>query len=385
MSNDNSTDSNENIIDIHEVYEMQKAHNLSKMPNVSVLGAKINKGKLKRRKVNKIPFKFNLASPVNFVKRLNISGKLAKQDTKNRRKPFSITIAPFSSGKVKTFKISNIYVKFAVIWVLFLAISIYSLSSFINIWIENKYLKASIDDLYSMNAKQNLFLNENYEQIQQLIVENSEVSINVSELATKYKEIVDKYIDNRVTTGIASRSSDRSGNVFSTDVKELQNILSELSQVNESKENILIDLSDSEAKLREFIASLPTQWPVGGKITSKFGQRRDPITRRISFHKGIDIAASYGVKIKAAGSGKVIFVGYYNEYGQAVIIDHGDGITTLYGHASKILVKKGELVNKDTVIANVGSSGRSTGAHLHFEIRINNNPVDPTKYLDKTN
>jgi murein DD-endopeptidase MepM/ murein hydrolase activator NlpD len=134
--------------------------------------------------------------------------------------------------------------------------------------------------------------------------------------------------------------------------------------------------------LRKYLDSLPDLWPVNGRVSSKFGYRLDPFTFRRSYHKGIDIAASYGTSIKASASGKVILAGSYNELGKTVIVDHGNGITTVYGHTSKVLVKKGQTVKKGAVIAKVGSSGRSTGSHLHFEIRINGEPIDPFKYLD---
>jgi methyl-accepting chemotaxis protein len=103
----------------------------------------------------------------------------------------------------------------------------------------------------------------------------------------------------------------------------------------------------------------------------------------IRLHEGIDVAASSGDDIRASASGKVTFAGVYNGYGRTVIIDHGNGISTLYGHSSKLLVKEGQTVSKGELIAKVGSSGRSTGPHLHFEIRINGEPVDPLNYLDK--
>ena len=227
-------------------------------------------------------------------------------------------------------------------------------------------------------------MSEKYNEIKELLAQGNTASVDISELSAKYREIVNKYVEGRINGGIASRSGDRTGSIFLNDVKELQDILNGLSQANTNKEETLIDLSEAEKKLRTYLDSLPIQWPVKDEISSGFGTRRDPFTRRRSFHKGIDIAASYGSSIKASGAGKVTFVGSYNEYGQTVIINHGNGFTSIYGHASKILVKKGQTVTKETIIAKVGNSGRSTGAHLHFEIRINDNPVNPIKYLDSS-
>jgi murein DD-endopeptidase MepM/ murein hydrolase activator NlpD len=122
-------------------------------------------------------------------------------------------------------------------------------------------------------------------------------------------------------------------------------------------------------------------YPSDGPITSSFGWRRHPILGYARFHAGIDFGASYGSVIRAAEGGRVIFSGWYSGYGNAVIINHGDGITTLYGHTSKLYVSDGQTVQAGDAIAAVGSTGLSTGPHLHFEVRKNGEPVDPMPYL----
>ena len=130
-----------------------------------------------------------------------------------------------------------------------------------------------------------------------------------------------------------------------------------------------------------FAEALPDFTPVQGRITDRFGERIDPFTRKQQQHKGLDIAAPYGSDIMAAGKGKVVFAGRKGAYGNLIIIEHGYGIITYYAHASKLLVEAGQEVNKGEVIARIGSTGRSTAPHLHFEVRINNEPVDPLKYI----
>jgi murein DD-endopeptidase MepM/ murein hydrolase activator NlpD len=116
-------------------------------------------------------------------------------------------------------------------------------------------------------------------------------------------------------------------------------------------------------------------WPSRGTLTSRFGWRY----RR--HHNGIDVAAPWGTPIQAARDGMVVFAGWYSGYGKVVFVSHGDGVVTVYGHASKLLVKIGDQVNQGQVIANVGCTGVCTGSHLHFEVRIDGQPVDPLKFL----
>ena len=119
----------------------------------------------------------------------------------------------------------------------------------------------------------------------------------------------------------------------------------------------------------------------GARITSPYGSRTHPIFLTPRLHTGIDYGASSGTSIRAAGDGKVIFASSYGGYGNATVIDHGGSLATLYAHQSSMLVKVGERVTKGQVIGRVGSTGFSTGPHLHFEVRVSGTPVDPMKYL----
>ncbi|MDQ2835647.1 MAG: M23 family metallopeptidase [Acidobacteriota bacterium] len=131
---------------------------------------------------------------------------------------------------------------------------------------------------------------------------------------------------------------------------------------------------------------VPTLWPIMGPITSSFGQREDPIlgNGEGEFHTGIDISAPNGVPIRATGDGTVIKAEMGNGYGREVILDHGHGVETLYGHMSGFAVVAGETVVRGQVIGYVGHSGRTTGSHLHYEVRIRSAPVNPHKYLQTT-
>lgn len=122
-------------------------------------------------------------------------------------------------------------------------------------------------------------------------------------------------------------------------------------------------------------------WPVNGEITSPFGWRVHPIWGTQIFHAGLDIGADYGDPVHAADSGTVVYAGWMGGYGNAVMIDHGGGMVTLYGHNSSITVGEGEQVSKGQTIALAGSTGNSTGPHCHFEVRIHGEVVSPLQYL----
>jgi len=152
---------------------------------------------------------------------------------------------------------------------------------------------------------------------------------------------------------------------------ELENKMSHLEQA----------LRKYEVVLRER-GFTPSIWPVDGKLESGFGVRRNPFGGSSSeFHTGQDIEVPWGTAVVAGAKGNVTFVGWQHGYGQLVVIDHGGGLTTRYGHLSELDVELGQAVGRGEFIGRVGSTGRSTGPHLHYEIRINDEPVDPMQYL----
>ncbi len=127
--------------------------------------------------------------------------------------------------------------------------------------------------------------------------------------------------------------------------------------------------------------SAPNLWPVEGQVTGSFGERIDPFNGEGAFHSGVDISSNYGHPIIAPADGVVVFADFMGGYGKALMLDHGHGISTRYGHLSGFAVTTGEHVHRGDVIGYVGLSGRSTGPHLHYEVRINDTPVNPYKYL----
>ena len=130
--------------------------------------------------------------------------------------------------------------------------------------------------------------------------------------------------------------------------------------------------------------SAPSLWPVEGPVTGSFGERIDPFNGEGAFHSGVDIGAMIGQPIIAPAEGVVEFADFMGGYGRAVVLDHGHGITTRYGHLKSFAVFPGQHVHRGDTIGYVGDSGRSTGPHLHYEVRINDIPVNPHKYLRVT-
>jgi len=157
--------------------------------------------------------------------------------------------------------------------------------------------------------------------------------------------------------------------------------LDELSEFASNLELRVNDVYEASEDRISFWASTPSLWPVHGWITSNFGYRFSPWGTGVKMHAGIDIASSVGTPVTAPADGTVLFAGQKGGYGNAVVIDHGYGISTLYGHASQLFVTEGEHVSRGTKIAAVGSTGSSTGPHLHYEVHVDGIPTDPTKYI----
>ncbi len=132
------------------------------------------------------------------------------------------------------------------------------------------------------------------------------------------------------------------------------------------------------------LADAPSMWPVEGRVASSFGEREDPINGEGAFHTGVDIDAPYGTPVRAAGDGDVTGAQMGAGYGREVTLDHGHQVITLYGHLSAVAVVPGQHVTRGQIIGYVGESGRATGPHLHYEVRLHDVPVNPYKYLRVT-
>lgn len=146
-------------------------------------------------------------------------------------------------------------------------------------------------------------------------------------------------------------------------------------------DNSYDDLIKQVDKYMATIQTIPLGKPVPGSISSGFGKRTDPLNKKKSFHEGVDLRGRKGDKIRATAGGKVLRAFKNGSYGNYVEIDHGNGYMTVYAHLQNYLVKKGEIVEQGQIIGQVGNTGRSTGAHLHYEVRLNKKPIDPSKFM----
>lgn len=147
------------------------------------------------------------------------------------------------------------------------------------------------------------------------------------------------------------------------------------------REQSVLDLWESLSERQSLLTSTPNIRPAKGWFTSRFGYRVSPFTGRSSLHAGLDIAAAPGSPVYAPADGVVTYAGYDESYGKMVTIDHGYGVSTRFGHTSQIYVQVGQKITRWDVIASVGNTGRSTGPHLHYEVRVNGVPRDPSLYI----
>jgi murein DD-endopeptidase MepM/ murein hydrolase activator NlpD len=147
------------------------------------------------------------------------------------------------------------------------------------------------------------------------------------------------------------------------------------------QESSLSELHEYFEDQKSMLASTPSIWPTRGWLTSEFGVRLDPYSAERGMHRGVDIATPYGAPVLAPSDGTVVFAGVEGSYGKVLVIDHGYGVKTRYGHLSEIFAAPGERVKRGARVAAVGNTGRSTGPHLHYEVRVNGIPENPRRFF----
>jgi len=212
---------------------------------------------------------------------------------------------------------------------------------------------------------------------QQLRAENDRQRYELAKLNNRVEKVEDTSRRLAEKSGVIQNDIDTNGSggpEIPLDEMGLATLAAKMSKLED-------DMQAYEAVLRKR-GYTPTIWPVDGKLEGGFGGRRNPFGGPgYEFHTGQDIEAPLGAPVVAGASGKISFVGWQNGYGQLVVVDHGGGLTTRYGHLSHIDVDAGQQVSRGQLVGKVGSTGRSTGPHLHYEVRINDAPVNPLEYL----
>lgn len=304
-----------------------------------------------------------------------------------QKRYLSIVLVPHSSSRVKVLRFNLFYTKLAAFLAVLIAVFVSGGLYISKLLDENKVLRENVITLYSTTAEQNALLQKKSEEIETLRKESAAfrevVNDRIEEFTEKFNQLADEYLEERSLDLKASRSGERTEAAFVSDMRSLKESLDRLSVLYSRSRLPDADLDAVEEKINALMEVIPTLWPVEGRITDGFGHRRDPFTKKKSFHNGLDIAADAGTPIKASASGKVIYADYTYATGRTVKIDHGNGFVTVYGHCSKILVEPGQQVKKGDVIAKVGSTGRSTGPHCHFEVHLYGTAIDPMEYLEK--
>jgi len=162
---------------------------------------------------------------------------------------------------------------------------------------------------------------------------------------------------------------------------EMHRQVGELNNAAVYQQRSLNDLWKVAEERGNFMAYTPTIRPAEGRISSRFGYRESPFTGKLEFHNGLDIAHGRNTEILATAHGCISFVGETRGFGKLIMIDHGHGVTTRYAHLERILKKRGDMVRRGETIATMGNTGRSTGTHLHYEVRLKGVPVNPQKYF----
>lgn len=322
-----------------------------------------------------------------------ISKKLEKIGLRSINLPdtFTILLIPQDSNiSTKSFTLSKGVIKIACLTLLssiliFLVMALFTLNS------AKKELKhralltekqSMEEELKSVN-KQVETIKSQYEKIKELSEKISEIAeIDISRKGLGIGAIIDrkpgeKESDENVNGRKEYDLGDQSLNYSASGNNEIL-LVSQSGSLLLNNLNLLLD---EALYKRDFLRAIPVNWPTGGMISSPFGYRPHPFNGSIQMHDGLDIAGVVGTPVYATANGVVSQTNISSDYGRIVYINHNRKIQTRYGHLSRVIVKKGQIVKRGEIIAYMGNTGKSTGSHLHYEIRINNIPLDPLRFI----
>jgi len=299
---------------------------------------------------------------------------------------FSLIIVPRYQGKMKVIKVTSrkIYTSLVVL-VVFITLVVSFAFSYKNLNVEVARFKGM--KLNDVVAAQSMELQKAQDEVAKTRTELDALKQYVVNLSSLEKQVRDslKLGDSKVSLEYVldrtPKAKLESSNALPGNVAQLLSEQSNVTLLAEDRAKTLNLLKGAADEYNVLLAETPNIWPLHGYISSPFGWRTYPFGGGWEFHKGIDICAYYGAPVRATADGTVEYASWFGTYGYFIKIYHRDGIETCYGHLSRIAVKYGEHVKKGQVIGYEGSTGLSTGAHLHYEIRVNGTAVNPMGYL----
>jgi len=306
-----------------------------------------------------------------------------KQTTpKPDRREYTLMIVPHHGKSVFSIRIPMKYVKYTAV-TLGICLTILS-GTMLNYRYQANLAaqeKQELNQLRAVNDKQHVELQElskATEDLQQDMNRLNQLDSDLRRIVSS-EEIVDT---SRSAQPRLTNYNGQGGPDIQPSVTDLKNLVKELKAAANERENSLLNLKSSLTEKKERLAATPSIWPANGEVTSRFGWRSSPWgSGSGDWHPGIDIANEMGTPVTAAADGTVVNSNWFGGYGNMVEIDHGNGIVTIYGHNSQNLVTPGQQVKKGQLIARMGSTGYSTGPHLHYEIRVNGTAVNPSSFL----
>lgn len=315
-----------------------------------------------------------------------------KKPHSNRERRFTFLLV-YSHGKTLTYSYSlkTILALLAVV-----CMSLTTLGFFVSSYLDTKNENRELAYLYEVADLQEQKIREMQDYLANLAdrLRQTELAESQTRNMLLQEGLIDQSLDEQsaivasrqIALGVTSRSG--VNRRTSIPVRSMSSILTSL---DEYATGLNVQLSDLEERVDalhkdaveavDYSRAQPNIFPVNGSITSKYGWRKHPITRRSDFHEGIDIAGHYGTPIKATADGTVVFAGYKVGYGRTVVISHGYGLESLYSHCSSLKVSNWQKVRRGDIIGYVGSSGASTGPHLHYEIHKNGNSQNPLDFI----
>lgn len=314
-------------------------------------------------------------------------------------KGYHIIIVPKERARTKTFQVSGFSLKVLIASVI-LAVPLFLGSVLSAIHYQNKVIALKKDSSANqdlLESKKELILKlslfeKTLTQMDESIAHLSQVmDIDPTSLQVGLGPIseIDTYLeDENVSALSGSLTQDAEGmiedwvdNHGDISTTKFNRQFSELKQQSNFLNKKITSLFEQNKDKIRFVNAAPALLPVNGWVTSEFGVRKHPLSHHFKMHYGIDVAAPHGTLIKSPADGIVVYSGYSGGYGQVVVVDHGYGISSLMAHTSKIDAKLGDQIKRGDVLAYVGSSGAVSGAHLHYEIRVDGIPTDPMQFI----